>query len=301
MLEQQLAAAFIAAILFLIGVAAVIRSPSIYILVAIGLLAAIPFLGLLTYAIAPRPQQDLGTLLDFAVIAALVALSAGTFAVVSSMNRGALTAGTVTALGIAYAVLWIGIVLATSAFIALWEPAFAIANLVINAAWICFWAIPRTRRMRAASAIEIKAPRDVVFAFMADAANWPRYDEQIVSVDIEPPGPLRSGSRVTEVRRYESPVRGPRLLPTTVQVVTDVTAIEPSRSMTARDGRRIVTSKTDFADSAQGTKVLIEVRIELPFHQAFLGAMVLFRSQRAARRARAERNLARLKEILERA
>jgi Polyketide cyclase / dehydrase and lipid transport len=299
LLEQQLAAVFIAAVLLLIGIAALIRSTSIYVLVALGLLAAIPFLGLVTYAVAPRPQQDLGVILDLAVIAALVALSAGMFAVVTSMNRAALTAGRLSALGIAYVVLWIGIVLAITAFIALWEPAFAVANLVVNGAWICYWAIPRTRAMAGMSSIDIKAPRDRVFSFMTDASNWPRYDEQLLSATAIPPGPLREGSRVTELRQYDSPVRGPRTLPTTVEVVTEVLKVEPGKSIVARDGRRTVTSRTGFADTAQGTAVSIDVRIKVPFQYAFLGAVLLFRSQRAARRARADRNLAKLKQILE--
>jgi polyketide cyclase/dehydrase/lipid transport protein len=299
LLEQQLAAGFIAAVLLVIGAAALIRSRSIYVLVAFGLLVALPLLGLVTYAIAPRPTLDFGMLIDFAFVPALLALSAGTFAVGASINRGPLSPNRLTGLGIAYVVLWLGIVLAISAFIAVWEPAFAIANLVLNAAWICFWAIPGTRSTSGASSIEINAPRDRVFAFMGDASNWPRYDEQLVSATSRPPGALRQGSRVTEVRKYDSPVRGPRMLPTTIEVQTEVIEVEPGVSITARDGRRVVTSRTDFTDSAHGTVLSIGVRIKIPFHQAFLGAMLLFRSQRAARRARAERNLARLKELLE--
>jgi hypothetical protein len=299
LLDQQLAAGFIAAVLLAIGVAALVRSRSVYVLVALGLLAAIPFLGLVTYAFAPRPQQDLGFLLDVAVIAALVGLAAGMFAVVNSMNRGPLTATTLNALGIAYAVLWIGIALAISAFLALWEPGFAIANLAVNAAWICYWAVPRPRTLAGSSSIDINAPRERVFAFMADASNWPRYDEQLVSATAAPAGPLRQGSRVTEVRWYDSPVRGPRMLPSTVEVVTEVIGIEPGKSILARDSRRVVTSQTGFADSVQGTAISIDVRVKVPFHQAFLGAVLLFRSQRAARRSRSERNLAKLKEILE--
>ena len=196
--------------------------------------------------------------------------------------------------------VWIGIVLAISIFIAIREPDFAIANLVVNAAWICFWAIPRSRRLDAVTSVEIKAPRDVVFTFMTDAANWPRYDEQLVSAVANPPGPLRVGSRVTEVRRYEAPVRGPRVLPTTVEVVADVIAFEPGALLSAADGRRLVTSTTRYGDTDGGTRVEIEVKVSFPFHQAFLGSILLFRSQGATRRARAERNLAKLREILER-
>ena len=279
---------------------AFIRSTSIYVAVALGLLAAIPFLALVTYAIAPRPAQDLGFLVNVALVPALLALGAGSYAVATSINRAPLSSSRLNSLGIAYVVVWIGIVLAISLFIAVWEPGFAIANLVLNAAWICFWAIPRTRRFGALSSIEIKAPRDAVFAFMTDAANWPRYDEQLVSAIADPPGPLRLGSRVTQVRRYEAPVRGPRMLPTTVEVVTEVVGFEQGALLSARDRRRLVISTTRYGDAAGGTRVEIEVKGRIPFHQAFLGSILMLRSQRAVRRARADRSLAKLREILER-
>ena len=90
MLDQQLAAAFIAAVLLVIGVGAVIRSTSIYVAVAFGLLAGIPFLALVTYAIAPRPTQDLGVLVNLALVPALIALGAGSYAVAASINRAPL-------------------------------------------------------------------------------------------------------------------------------------------------------------------------------------------------------------------
>ena len=300
MLDQQLAAGFIAAVLLAVGAAALVRSTTIFVLVALGLLATIPFLALVTYAIAPRPTQDLGLLVNLALVPALLALGAGSYAVATSINRAPISSSRANSLGIAYFVVWVGIVLAISLLIAVWEPGFAVANLALNAAWTCFWAVPSTRRFGAVSAVEIKAPRHVVFAFMADAANWQRYDEQLVSALADPPGPLRVGSRVTEVRRYEAPVRGPRMLPTTIEVVTEVIAFEPDELLSARDGRGLVTATTNYSDTEEGTRVQIDVKVGVPFHQAFLGTILLLRSQRAARRARAERNLAKLREILER-
>lgn len=300
MAAEQLSAAFIAAVLFALGAAALVRSTSIYVVVALGLLVTVPFAGLVTYAVAPRPLPDSGRFVDLALIPALIALAAGVYAVVGAANRSKpLTPGTLDSLVIAYVVLWIGIVLAISAFLALWEPAFAIANLVLNALWLLFWVVPRTRSLRGTTAVEIAAPRDRVFAFMTDSANWASYDEQLVSATPAPPGALRAGSRVTEVRHFDSPVRGPRMLPQTVEVVTEVTDMVPGVSFDMRDGRHIVRSTTSYAETAGGTTVSIDVRISVPFHQAFLGGILMLRSTRDVRRARAERNLARLKALLE--
>jgi len=297
---EQLAAAFLAAVLLVIGIGALIRSTSVYMLVALGLLAAVPFAGLVTFVIFPRPPQDFGLFVNLALLPALFALGAGIFAVSMAMNRGqSLSARRLNALGLAYVVLWVGVVLAISALLATWEPEFALANIVLNAAWICLWALPQLRRLNRVSLIEIKAPRERVFEFTADASNWPRYDEQLVSARVEPPGPLRVGSRVTEIRNYDSPVRGPRLFPATIEVVSEVTGLVPGQSLSLRDGRHVVRSTTEYSDSEKGTRVAISVSVRVPFHQAFLGAILLLRSQQGSRRARSERNLARLKEILE--
>jgi hypothetical protein len=300
LLEQQLAAAFIAAVLLAIFVAGLVRSRSPYIAVVFAVLVAIPIAGLTTFAVAPRPLLDFGFFVDIAFIPALIGLGAGSFIVAAAINRGhALTAGRLNLLAVAFVVLWIGIVLAISAFLAVWEPGFAIANLALNVAWFGFWAVPQTRVRSGRFVVDIKAPRQRVFAFMADASNWPRYVEQDVSVSVEPPGPLREGSRVKEVRRYDTAVRGPRVLPPTIEVVTEVTGVEPGASISLREAGLLASQRTEFTDVVDGTRISISLRVEVPFHQAFLGTILLMRSQRASRRAKTERNLAKLKAILE--
>jgi carbon monoxide dehydrogenase subunit G len=50
--------------------------------------------------------------------------------------------------------------------------------------------------------IEIGAPRDEVFAFVTDPANYPRWQPSLVEVRPHAPGPLSVGSEATEVRRF---------------------------------------------------------------------------------------------------
>ena len=295
----QLMAAFIAILLLLVAAAGLVRSTSPVVPAAIGLLIVIPFAGFAAYAIVPGPPPNF-TLLPFAGLAVSIALTAGVWMVgLMVTRRGPLGLQSLASIGIATVVLWQGIVVALSAFLAQWQPAYAIANLGVDAAWIAMWLPGRTRTVSSTAAIEIAAPRPRVFAFLADPANWPRYDADLVSVRVEPVGALAAGSEVTQVRRYERAVRGPAMLPDTVEVTSVVTQVTDGESIAsaARDGRSNATLR--FADHDSGTTVTTHARLTVPLRLALVGGAVAMRAQRRQRRAKARENLARLKAVLE--
>jgi hypothetical protein len=148
--------------------------------------------------------------------------------------------------------------------------------------------------------VDIAAPRSRVYDFIADPLNWPRYQEAAVSVSVQPPGPLAVGSEVKVKSRYESHVRGPRMLPDIIETTSIVTRLEPGRSI----GMQIAnqpssTATTEFDDAGGGTRISTRAHSLVPYRLAVFGALIEMRYQRGKRLARAQRNLARLKAILE--
>ncbi|HYM97863.1 MAG TPA: SRPBCC family protein [Candidatus Sulfotelmatobacter sp.] len=296
----QLTAAFVAAALLGVAAIALLRSATPVIAVALALLVAIPCAGFAAYAIVPGPAPRFGSGLTAAYVSALVAFGAGVWIVVAGAARRApLTASWLASLTLGMIVMWEGIVVALSMLLAEWEPLFAIANLALNAAWAMAWIPAPVRRLKSTSTIEIAAPRSAVYEFVAEPLNWLRYDEDLVSVSVKPAGPLRAGCEVTQVRRFEPGVRGPRVLPNTLESKQTVTEVTAGRSFSSRDATGIAWSATEFGDGEGKTRVTTRAQINVPYRSAFLGGLLMLLWQRPARLAKARRNLARLKAILE--
>jgi uncharacterized protein YndB with AHSA1/START domain len=193
-----------------------------------------------------------------------------------------------------------GLVLALSDVVALWRPWFAVANLLLNMGWAAFWIPRRPRESKIESSVDIKAPRSRVYEFIADPLNWPRYQEGLVSVVVQPPGALAVGSEMKVKSRYESHVRGPRMLPDIIETASITMAVEPGRSISMQIANRpSSTVTTSFEDAGAGTRITTRAYSLAPYRLAVFGALIELRSQRGERLARAQRSLARLKAILE--
>lgn len=298
----QLAAAFIAFTFVVLGAVAVLRYPRPIMGVLLVLLLGLPTVGLATYAVDPGPPPDPGPLLWLAFIPAVGGLVAGAWMLVfMTSRRESLTMANLELLSNGTLVVYGGAMLAVADFLALWQPAFAIADVALNAVWVLLWVPRRLRTSAVASTVEIAAPRARVYSFVADPANWPRYQENVVSVAVRPPGPLAPGSEVSVTQRYESGIRGPRLLPGAITTNSIVDSVEPDRAISMHiSGRPASTSTTEFADSDGGTTITTRARAVAPFRMAVFGALLELRAQRSARLARARRNLEALKGLLER-
>lgn len=297
----QLAAGFIAFTFIVLGAVAMLRYPRPIMAVLLLLLLGFPTLGLAAYAIDPGPPPDPGVLLWLAFVPAIGGLVAGTWMLVfMTRRRQSLTMANIELLSNGTLVLYGGAVLALADFLAIWQPGFAIADVAVNALWVLLWVPRRIRTSAVESTVEIAAPRARVYSFVADPANWPRYQEAVVSVAVRPQGALSPGSEVSVTQRYESPIRGPRLLPDTITTDSVVDAVEPERSISMHiAGRVLSTSTTEFADSAGGTRITTRARAIAPFRMAVFGALVELRALKQARLARAQRNLEALKRLLE--
>ena len=267
--------------------------------IMLGLLVAVPLAGFAAYVIVPGREPDFDAML-LAGIPALIGLGAAVVLYsVIGVRRGPLTRATVTILTAATIVLWEGIVVALSIVLAQWQPAFAVANGAVNVLWLLVWIPNLMRRFKVETSVEIAVPRGRVFDFLARPANWPLFDEDLVSVAALPPGAVARGSEIVQVSRYEAQVRGPRLLPDTVETTAVVTAVVPDQLISTRAAASASTSELELRDIATGSVLVARGSIEIPFRAAILGAVVVLLSQQSRRASKARRNLERLKALLE--
>jgi hypothetical protein len=298
----QLTAGFLAATFVLTGAVALVRYSRPVMFVALGVTVGIPTIALATYAIDPGPTPEPGPVLWVAFVPAVAALGAGVWMLAfMSQRRAALTFDQMELLSNGTLVAFGGLVLALSDVVALWEPWFAVANVILNMAWAAIWIPRRWREIRISSAVDIGAPRARVYAFIADPMNWPRYQEMVVSVEVRPQGALAVGSEVVLRTRYEPHVRGPRMLPDVIETRSAVTRLEPESWIEMQIVNRPPSSATtEFADVDGGrTRISTNAYSLVPYRLAVFGVLVELRTQGPERAARARRNLERLKAILE--
>ena len=297
----QLVAGFTAVLLVLSAAIGLARYPRPIMGIVLGLLLAIPTAGLVAYAAIPGPSPELDSRSELAFIPVLAGLGAGVWMLVwMRRRRAALTLSSVERLSNGAVVMWAGVVVGVSDLLSLFEPGFAIANLVLNAAWVLLWVPRPLRRLTSERSVEIKAPRTKVFAFVAEPSNWPLYVEDLVSVTVRPQRPLATGSVISQVQRYQSGIRGPRLLPEMIETTLVVSLVIPGELIRQQVADRPSNETAfEFADSDGGTRITTRASAVVPFRLAVFGAILATRSQRSARRAKAERTLARLKALLE--
>jgi hypothetical protein len=294
----QLTAGVLAAVFAVLGAGAFVRTKGPLVAVMVGLLLAVPFAGFMAYSIVPGRKPDLDAML-VAWIPASIALAGGVAVVASVAGRRPLTAPRLVAAGIGTVVLWEGVVVAVSIVLAQWQPAYAVANIALNAVWLAVWLPSGLRGVGGETTVEILAPKARVFEFLARPSNWPQFDEDAVSATVRPSGDLAVGTEIVQVRRYEAAIRGPRMLPDTVEVVAVVTGLVPEESIATRSAAGSATAEYAFAGTAAATALTIRGRVTVPYRAAILGAAIVLWSQRASRAAKARRNLARLKALLE--
>ena len=100
--------------------------------------------------------------------------------------------------------------------------------------------------------IQIERPPDIVFAFLADPANAPRWQQGMHEARLATPGPMRQGSRLVEVRE---------LLGRRHETTLEVTAFEPGSrfDLCALDGPLGIRVRQRLEASGAGTRLSVEV------------------------------------------
>lgn len=297
----QLAAGVLAATLVLIAAVAFLRYPRPVMLVVFGLLVVIPAIGFAAYALVPGPVPHPGPLLWLAFIPAIAGVAAGVWMLAwMSSRRSALTFSNIEFLSNGTLIAYGGLVLGLSDVLGLWQPLYAIANVAASAVWALAWVPKRWRESRVESTVDIRAPVSRVYSFLVDPANWPRYQEGMESAVARPPGPLRVGGEVVTRQRYDSHIRGPKMLPEVIETTSVVTELAPdSRIAMQIANRASSTSVIEFIAANGDTRLLVRTRSLAPYRLAVFGALIELGTQAPERRARAQHNLAHLKELLE--
>ena len=298
----QLVAAFIALVFFGLFVLGLVRFSRLSMLVILLSLLGIPTVAFAVYAVAGGAISS-PNVINFALPFAFFSLAV---LVVSVILRA--TAGPARTFGSMHRALpltllfWPCAVAAITGLVFFFEPWFAVANLAANAVWFFIW-IPRPFRSVGSHAVyTIAAPRDKVFAFVTDPANWPLYNPDVVSATARPAAPLATGSEIVMRQRLRyTGLRGPRLLlPEMVDVSALVTELVPGEVFSNRrtDGPE-ASDSIRLASHDGKTVVTTSAHAVFAYRYAVLGArleMALNRETTAA--ARRERQ-ARLRELLE--
>jgi hypothetical protein len=184
-----------------------------------------------------------------------------------------------------------------SALLVEFEPPFAIAYLVVNALWELVWIPRRSRTSVFTDVHDIAAPRQDVFAFIANPVNWPRYFDDVEVLDVQPPGPLGTGSRYRAMVPNVD-IRG--LTQRRIEVSIAVLEVIPGRSISSAPvARPADVTVTEVGDAPRGSRVTTHVRGISTFIQASQGVMFRVPMERARFKQTLDKRMARLKAIIE--
>lgn len=140
------------------------------------------------------------------------------------------------------------------------------------------------------STIDINRSPVEVFAYIEQLEKHSEWQPEIISGHKEPPGPTKLGTLNTELRRVPG---GPR------EIVSKVTEYKPPVRIAARglNGPIRANVAINVAPIENGTRS--RVTQELEFESHGIGKLFAFFAKRSAP-AQMSKNLARLKDILER-
>jgi uncharacterized protein YndB with AHSA1/START domain len=137
------------------------------------------------------------------------------------------------------------------------------------------------------SSVVINSQVEQVFAAMTDTKNQPRWDPGLLEARLTPDGPVRVGTKITEVRKF---------MGRTSENTGEVVEFEPNARITRKsvDGPMTVVGAVTFAGTPKGTKV--SWRWDLQFKGIFVlaGPMIANLMKKGS-----ETSLRGLKDLLE--
>jgi ligand-binding SRPBCC domain-containing protein len=174
------------------------------------------------------------------------------------------------------------------------SPALSLVATAAGAAWLAVWSSPRLRSTRFTTNYVIRSSPEVVFPFIADKRNLPKWWSEYESVEMLTTEPIGHGSR------FRASVRIP---PTGRKFVAEVELLEhePNRRMTSfvSSGLRPNHDEYTFDLLDGATRVTYRFDFEYSLSTAGLGAVLLQFVPNGLQRASHERAQARIKQILE--
>jgi uncharacterized membrane protein len=137
------------------------------------------------------------------------------------------------------------------------------------------------------SSVVINSPVEQVFAVMIDTKNQPRWDPGLLEARLSPDGPIKVGTKITEVRKF---------MARTSENTGEVVEFEPNARITRKsvNGPMTVVGTVTFAGTPKGTKVSWRWDLQLKGIFALAGPIIATLLEKGS-----ETSLGGLKDLLE--
>src|SRR5690242_294900 len=296
----QLLAAFVAVTIPIVCLARLTQTRRPTILILMAQVALIPEVAFAWYALAPSGTPSVQLLGPAVALFYGGAIAAVIWRAVegSRLRQPVITLDTLDRQHVAALVTrWVIIVMISGVALG-FVPWLGILNLIANAAWTAIWIPRSSRSTEVRFHYEISVAPAVVFEFVSDTANWPRYREDFVSA--RPPGRLTVGTEVVTRHRVVWYTRRTENLAKFVEVRSTVTSLVRDRLIELSVvGRPYQTASSELAPARGGAAVTTVSRGALTFPQAAVGYRFELAKILATSRDDLERSASRLKQILE--
>ncbi len=264
------------------------------------LVLSIPIAGFAFFIVepGPRPYPEGIAWTAFGLLVLAVGLSLWTYRVAAQIRDR------VTTFSMLARLRWITIaatacfVLAVSVYLYIFEPLFAVANLVAGLAWVLVWVPQHFRRASVYVSLEVQAPPERAWDFLVDATNARQYEEGLQDLSVSPEGQLRVGSRLRSRRRV--PLVRPWLKVTelNMEMESQVTELVPGSSYTVVGVDRGASTTTEVKPVGSGSQINIRTQYVFSIGQGIAGQMFRIGEGTVLARDAAMRSLLRIKELL---
>jgi hypothetical protein len=264
------------------------------------LMLAIPALGFAVFVVNPvvRPYLTEVAWTSFAFLVVGAALSIWTRRLAQEVAKGVTTAGILERMRRVTIAAHACFLLALSAYLYLFEPAFAVANLAVNAVWVFVWIPRRFRQADIDLSVEVVSQPAATWEFLVDASNALRYQPDLEEVKVSPAGPLQIGSTVMSRRRVPLMRQWLKMTELTMEMRSVVTELVPGSSYTTVADDRGVSSSTEIMPAGDGSLINVRTHFLFSVTQGIAGQMLVMQAGIARSRAISMQSMERLKELL---
>ncbi len=176
------------------------------------------------------------------------------------------------------------------------SPALGLVILAAAVVWTIFWLSPSRRTAVTTTTVVIDDDPAIVFAFVADDVNLPRYISMIVAVEKISSGPIGPGTRF---RRHE--IAGKQKLEGVSEVIDfERNKLVSSRLISRSSESLILTSEVmTMEPGPTGTVLHHQLKAETTYNSALVGLALLLTLMKSTLVSRYTVGLGKLKQILE--
>jgi len=148
-------------------------------------------------------------------------------------------------------------------------PAAGVPISAVAIGWVILWMVPQLRRSRIVTSFEVKRPPEVVFDFVSDDRNLPRWRTETLSSELVTAEPVGPGSRFRQVVKLAN---GKELVGE-----SEIVDYEPNHRVTSRIPNATAWSfdEVTFDPTPDGTRVTLRWDFESSYPMALSGSRLL--------------------------